>query len=155
MSKVTLDTENEQTGQGQTKEISGSGKAEVLNESEIEKVDGFQMQNLAELEQFMNEEVEVLVYEPFEEGQEQVVQLGVNGVNQFVVRGIPQTLKRKYVEVLARAKKQGVTARGYKAPDGEAKNDVRITTGLQYPFQILNDPNRNGPAWLRKILAEG
>ena len=152
-SKMT-DPMNSQIGQDQTKVISSAGKAEIVEETSIETVPGPNLGNVTELEKFMQEPIEVLVYEPFETGQENVVRTAVNGKNQFIVRGIPQMVKRKYIEVLARARKVNVSADGFKDPNGEAKNVVRITSGLQFPFQVISDPNPKGPAWLRQILAE-
>lgn len=154
INKSGTDTTNHKIGQDQEKEISVTGKAEVVSETSIETVPGPVLGEFAELEKFMNEPLEVLVFEPYDKGQENVVQTSVNGKNQFIIRGIPQTVKRKYVEVLARARKVNVSADGYKDPTGEAKNTVRITSGLQYPFQVVRDPNPKGPAWLRQILAE-
>ena len=154
MAKKGFDPLNTQIGQEQEKEISITGKAEVTKETKVEPVEGPNWEDKLELEKFMNEELEILVYEPYEEGQEQIVQLAVNGVNQFVPRGIPTRVKRKYVEVLARSRKVTVTANGYKDPRGEAKNTVHFAQGLNYPFQVLSDQNPNGPAWLKKILAE-
>jgi len=148
------DPMNTQIGQDQKKEISMTGEASVKTETSIETVPGPGFEDVASLEKFMQEPVEVFLYEPYEEGQEHVVQLAVNGINQFVIRGVPQTIKRKYVEVLARARRVNVTAHGYKDGMGEAKNTVRINSGLQYPFQVVDDPNPKGPAWLKQILAE-
>ena len=150
-----IDTVNEQIGQKVEKEISINGKAEIVKESEIETVPGPDLGDVAALEAFMNEPVKVFVYEPMERGHEHIAQLGVNGINQFVIRGVEQTIKRKYVEVLARARKVNVSANGFKDPNGEARNAVSITSGLQYPFQVVEDLNRNGAPWLRQILAEG
>lgn len=149
-----LDTENVKVGQNQTKEISGSGEAEVISDSGIEAVPAEDFNNLAELEKFMNDPIELMIYEPMEEGSPAIVMLKVNGISQYVIRGRTQTIKRKYVEVLARARKQHVTARGFKTANGDAKNTVNITSGLEYPFQVLNDPSPKGPSWLKGILAE-
>lgn len=148
------DPMNTKIGQDQTKVISKEGKAEIVEESSIDVMKPQDLGNVVELEKFMQEPVEVLVYEPFEAGQERVVQLAVNGRNQFVIRGVSQMIKRKYVEVLARARKVNVSADGYKDPTGEAKNSVRISSGLQYPFQVIMDKNPKGPSWLKQILAE-
>lgn len=142
-------------GQDQVKEISATGEAEIMSESGIETVPGPNFVDRAELEKFMQEPIEVLVFEPMEKGQEFVVQLAVNGKNQFVLRGVPQKIRRKYVEVLARARRKNVSAMGYKDGMGEAKNTVNISDSLQYPFQVIADPNPKGPAWLRGILEEG
>jgi len=149
-----VDTTNEQIGQDQTKHISGSGEAAVTYDSGIESVPGPGFESLAEYEKFMNQPIKLMVYPPMNDGDEPIVQVAVNNVNQFVIRGREQTIKRKYVEVLARAKKVNISAHGYKDRDGEAKNVVNVNSSLEYPFQVLEDRDPRGPAWLRKILAE-
>lgn len=150
-----IDATNEQVGRTVTKEIAGSGEARIsADDSPIDVVQEVNFKDTKELDDFMNERVRVFLYEPMEEGHESVVPLSVNGINQFVVRGTEQTIKRKYVEVLARARRVSTSARGFIAPDGEARNIVKQSQGLQYPFQVTHDPSPAGPAWLRNILAE-
>ncbi len=155
MPNVKIDPTNHPIGQEQTKEISNSGAAEVVSESGIETVPGPGFESLAELEKFMNEEVKVMLFPPSIKGEEFVAQLGVNGKHQFVIRGMPVWVKRKYIEVLARSRRVNVQADGYKdGGNGEAKNIVNITNSLQYPFQVLEDKNPKGGPWLSQILQE-
>lgn len=154
MATKPTDPTNSQIGQAQVKEISTEGAAEVISDSGIEKVPGPGFKSVAEMEKFMQDELTLFVYEPMEEGEEWIIQTFVNGVSQLITRGKEQKVKRKYVEVLARARRVNVSAAGYKDNAGEARNTVNISSGLQYPFQVLNDPSRNGPAWLKQILAE-
>lgn len=153
-SKNATDAAAMKVGQVQTKEISTEGEARVVKESSIDIIKGDDLGSRVEMDKFMNEELEVLLYQPMNRGEEKVVQLGVNGVNQFIPRGIKQKVKRKYVEVLARSRNMNVSAEGFKLENGETKNVVRIAGGLQYPFQVIKDPNPKGPEWLGKILAE-
>lgn len=150
-----VDTVTTRNGQDETRVISGQGEAKVDSATGIEPVDGPGFADLAELEKFMNEPVEIFLYEGMEDHDEPIVQLAVNGKNQFVIRGRTQTVKRKYVEVLCRAKAVRVSASGRIRNDGEAQNIVNINKSLQYPFQVIQDRNPKGPAWLRQILAEG
>lgn len=154
MTDPIVDTERKKVGQDRTVEISGKGPAEIVSDSGIEQVPQLAFETLVELEEFMNQPLKVFVYEPLDTGHEHVVQLSVNGKNQFVVRGRPQMVKRKYVEVLARSRRQTVSANGYKDANGEARNTVSIINGLQYPFQVMEDPDRRGSAWLGNILNE-
>ena len=78
----------------------------------------------------------------------------VDGVVQYVPRGQPQLIKRKYVEVLARSRKVNLSASGVKLADGETKNTVISHNGVNYPFQVLHDPSPKGGPWLQKILSE-
>lgn len=60
--------------------------------------------------------------------------------------------KRKYVEVLARAKQDSIQTRVVKHEDHEENHADRYTS-LKYPFSPINDSAR-GAAWLDKILSE-
>lgn len=152
---ATIDTENLKQGQSTSAKISGTGAATKTVTQGVEPVEGEGWADLAALEKFMNEELEVFVYEGMEEHDEKIVQLGVNGVNQFVIRGRQQKIKRKFVEALCRAKQVRVTSAGRIGANGDAVNEVRSLVSLQYPFQVMMDPNPKGPAWLRKTLGEG
>ena len=105
------------------------------------------------MEAFMNEPVTIVVNPPQDPDDPMLVQVGVNGVNQFIPRGEPIAVKRKYVEVLARAKrtdfKQTLDDRL-----GEAMNHLRSMHSLRFPFSVIRDPNPNGGAWLTGVLAE-
>jgi len=107
----------------------------------------------AELEAFMSEPVKIIISESADENDPQLVQVGVNGVTQFIVRGMEQVVRRKYVERLARAKR---TDYDQTIDDrlGEAMNRLRRRNALRFPFTVLEDPNPRGQAWLRGVLAE-
>lgn len=112
-------------------------------------------QNRIEQASFMEELLEILVHEPMEgSGEGFVILPSVNCVMQPILRGHPQKVKRKYVEILARCRRAGISAWGYKDGTGEAVNDFRKSTrALEYPFQVLHDPSgQKGAAWLAKIL---
>jgi len=107
----------------------------------------------AEREAFMNEILTVVVQSSGDENDADIVQVGVNGVTQFFKRDVAQQVKRKYVGVLARAKK---TDYQQKLDDrlGESMNTLSKRRMLKYPFQVIHDPNPKGPEWLRHALAE-
>lgn len=108
---------------------------------------------LAADEAFMNELVEVLVHSSTDENQSPHVILNCNGTNQPIMRGVPTKVRRKYVEILARMKetKYSQVTRNPAAPD---QIDMIARHGLAYPFELLNDNNPRGRAWLQNVLAE-
>ena len=63
------------------------------------------------------------------------------------------TTKRKYVEVLARAKQESIQTRVVKHEDHE-DNFADRYTNLKYPFSVISDPSRRGAEWLTRILSE-
>lgn len=108
---------------------------------------------LAASEAFMNEMVEIMVHSTTDENQPTQFLLNCNGVNQPVVRGINMTMKRKYVEILARMKETKYTQHtpNPAAPD---VSELRARHGLVYPFDLIKDNNPKGRAWLSNVLAE-
>ena len=108
---------------------------------------------LASDEAFMNELVTVMVHSTTDENQPNHVVVNCNGMNQPIMRGIPTTVKRKYVEILARMKetKYSQITRNASAPD---QIDMVARHGLCYPFDLVEDTNPRGRAWLQHVLAE-
>ena len=108
---------------------------------------------LASSEVFMNEHVTIMVHSTTDENQPPQVIVNCNGMNQPIIRGYPTTIKRKYVEILARMKetKYSQVTRNPAAPD---QIDMVARHGLSYPFDLVEDKNPRGRAWLNNVLAE-
>lgn len=108
---------------------------------------------LASDEAFMNEHVTVLVHSTTDENQPPHVTVNCNGTNQPIVRGTPTRIRRKYVEILARMKETKYTqvTPNPAAPD---VTEMRSRHGLVYPFELIEDNNPRGRAWLSNVLAE-
>jgi hypothetical protein len=108
---------------------------------------------LAASEAFMNELVTVMVHSTTDENQPPQVIISCNGMNQPIFRGYPTTVKRKYVEILARMKETKYTqvTRNPAAPD---QIDMVARHGLSYPFDLVEDKNPRGRAWLNNVMAE-
>lgn len=102
----------------------------------------------------MNEIVEVLVHSSSDENAPDHFILNVNGVNQPVFRGNVTPMKRMFLEVLARMKETKYSQRTMDFSAPERSNQIIPRTAQVYPFEIVKDPNRNGSAWLHKILSE-
>jgi len=104
-------------------------------------------------EAFMNELVTVMVHTTTDENQPNHCVVSCNGLNQPLMRGFPTTVKRKYVEILARMKETKYTqvTRNPSAPD---QIDMVARHGLCYPFDLVKDDNPRGRAWLQNVLAE-
>lgn len=105
-------------------------------------------------ETFMNEIVEVFVHSSSDENAPDHFILNVNGSNQPVFRGHVTPMKRMFLEVLARMKETKYSQRNMDFSAPEKSNQIIPRTAQVYPFEIVKDPNRNGPAWLHKILSE-
>lgn len=101
---------------------------------------------------FNEELVEVMLHESTDENAENPVFTACNGVTQYFFRGQVQTVKRKYVAILACAKEHGISTPTYTQADGARAMSIKRTSSLKYPFSIISDPNPRGPAWLKDLL---
>lgn len=108
---------------------------------------------LAAEESFMNELVTVLVHSTTDENQAPHVIVNCNGTNQPIIRGVPTQIRRKYLEILARMKETKYTqvTPNPAAPD---VSHMQARHGLAYPFEVVEDKNPKGRAWLNNVLAE-
>lgn len=100
------------------------------------------------------EMVDVMVHESTDPNAENPVQVSCNGVNQFFYRGHTQSVKRKFLEILARAKRTSISTPEGTNANGERTTVIRKASALAYPFSVMRDPNPNGAAWLRKVLSQ-
>lgn len=103
-------------------------------------------------EAFMNEIVEVTLSSTTDENQPSHVTFAVNGINQTFMRDVPVKCKRKFLEVLARCKETKYTQ--VRDPIELDRSQMVARTLLAYPFQVNDDPNPKGRAWLRAVMAE-
>lgn len=142
----------EQIGQNRSAQIALEGPAHI-DRDDIQIVPGPRLKDKAAIEAFMAEMVTVMIYPSAEKFPEDPVMLSVNGRQIYVQRNKPTMMRRCYVERLARAKQEGIT-QDPGNPDPTVANKLNISAALRYPFSVIEDPNRNGHAWLQKILAE-
>jgi hypothetical protein len=101
---------------------------------------------------FLEEYVVINIHDTNEKGAENPVPLWVNGRSVAIPRGADMAVKRKYVELLLRAKPEAINTRITR--DGEPRNHIDKSRQLKYPFSIVLDRNPRGPAWARKIRSE-
>ena len=148
-----IEAAEHQIGQDHPRDMPSTGPAHI-EDAFIEPVDGPNWEEKAAELAFLEEPVEVLVHESTDPNAEPIVETWCNGRSQFFMRGQPQVVKRKFVGILARAKRTSYTQQRYK--DAEGNDAIRNVphTALRYPFSVTADRNPRGADWLRKVLAE-
>lgn len=106
-----------------------------------------------ELEAFMHEVITINVYPDGMPGALDVVTPTVNGINQPIIRGFDQRIKRKYIEALARSR---VTNYVQEVADPTRPENIHMKplSALTYPFTVRDDRNPRGLAWLDAILRQ-
>lgn len=126
-------------------EIGDVQPIEVVNEKD------FKM-SAAEGLKFMNEIVEVRIFNSSEEGSDPVPTYTVEGINQPIIRGVWTPVKRKYVESMARTRR----SRTLQSRPDPSKPEQILTfeeQSIKDPFEI-RDKNPIGAAWLNSIMSE-
>ena len=104
-------------------------------------------------EAFMNEMVTVMVADTTDENVNPMPTPSVNGVMQPIMRGVPTRVKRKYLEVLARCKETKFSQRTANPMEPD-RIEMVPRTAFTYPFQVIEDQNPKGGAWLKAVMAE-
>lgn len=126
-------------------EIVGSTGIDPVSDSDFTK-------DALELEAFMQEPMKIMIHPSTVEGELDVQTPAVNGINQPIIRGVEITIKRKYVEALARCR----TTKYEQVIDPIDRSNIQMRekTVITYPFSILEDRNPKGGPWIKSIMAE-
>ena len=154
--RKALETAEQKVGQDRPRAMKSTGPAkDSLEPSIIETVDRPVSKEKLELLRFMDDELTIRVADstnPMDEPNPEVIN---GGIRQYFVRGIEQKVKRKFVEVLARAKKTAFSQELYQDGAGNSAYRQVPHTALRFDFAVLHDPSPRGRDWLKAILAEG
>jgi hypothetical protein len=149
----------EQTiGQDNPRIMKSTGPAaESLEPSLIEPVDrpldAMDPEKMAML-QFMEDSITVHIHSTTNKEDEQIFEFFNNGRREVFRRNEQKTVKRYFVDMLARAKTTTYTQDTITDSTGVKQIKNIPSTGLRYPFSVVNDPHPLGRDWLRSVLAE-
>ena len=149
----------EQTvGQDNPRMLKSTGPAaEALEPPLIEPVDrpldSLDPEKLAMLK-FMDDSVTVHIHSTTNKEDEQIFEFFNNGRREVFRRNEKKTVKRYFVDMLARAKITTYTQETVVDSAGVKQIKNIPHTGLRYPFSVINDPHPLGPSWLNAVLAE-
>lgn len=102
---------------------------------------------------FMEEMVDVTILDNGNDEADQFITLFNNGRIQVMERGVPKKIKRKFVEVLARAKRRAIKTLEYTNANRERAIKIQQTNVMRHPFSV-NEDTKEGLLWLKKVLAE-
>lgn len=148
-----IDTNEVDVGQKSHIDVPATGILDrsALHEEGIEVVQSAGIDEYAKELAFMEELVEVEVHESTDPNAEPVVDLYCNGIVQRIIRGVPISVKRKYVQILANARQTSMTTT-VKVDGDNVVNRINKHTAARYPFRVLRDDNPKGRDWLRGAL---
>lgn len=151
-----VDTTDHKVGQDKPRMMKSTGPAkESLEPAHIEPVDKPVNKEWADQMAFNEEVIEVMVHESTDEKANPIVEIFCNGVPQRFIRGQKQAVKRKFVEVLARAKETRYSQEKVKDQAGNESYKQVPHTALANPFSVIRDPSPRGADWLTSVLREG
>lgn len=103
--------------------------------------------------QFMEEKVGIIVHDSTDKLAQPIPEVWNGGRVQRFIRGQEQFVKRKFVEVMARARRTVYVQERYRDADGnDAIRHVPHTSSM-YPFSVTQD-TPDGRLWLEKIRQE-
>lgn len=127
----------------------------VDDQPDIQLVSQSDLSEVAASEAFMNEEVIIVIMPTTDPNAPPYATVDVNSERKIIGRNQPTRIKRKHLEVLARMKE---TRWLQQIPEGYSgqidMGSLRGHTGFAYPFNVMEDKNPKGGAWLANIMAE-
>lgn len=128
--------------------------ADGLDDAGIDIIHPTQMKALVEDEKFMNEKVVIEVEMDDEPNAPVFIQAGHNGVTQYIRRGEPQTVKRKFLYALIAAKQVKLAVAFGRNGDGSEFNRATPTAKSSYRTRLISDSNPNGGMkWVQSVTA--
>lgn len=103
---------------------------------------------------FMEDDLDIMIQPSSEENAAMMVDCYVNGEAKWVKVGERTKLKRKFVEVLLRAKPISVNTTHDEIGAKNIINNIVRHQRAKYPMSIMHDPSPKGGEWLRRVMME-
>jgi hypothetical protein len=107
---------------------------------------------------FMEEPVDILLHRGREKHAPTMYDFSIDGRAIWIRVDTPTTIKRKYLEIIARAQpfdvETEVDKNEGKGDNAPVLNNIRRHQSSRYPFTVVKDSNPRGPAWLAQVMRE-
>lgn len=132
-----------------------SAEGDVERESDqIEPVDHLPSRSDCDELAFFAEPVTIRLEPSSERFAPTIIPFYVNGIARWVRTGQNETLKRSYVEVIARAQPVDIQTHVGSTAEENPENTVQRYRRCKYPFSVVQDTPK-GHDWLRRVMQEG
>ncbi len=151
--KGGISTKDTEGGQKENISISTSGGAEATSAG-IDVIDAHRMKDMAAQEAFMNEAVTVFIEADDDPNAPVFVHCGHQGVDQYVQRGVEQTIKRRFLYSLLAAKRKQFACSFGKDGSGQEYNRLEGRSRPTHNLQIVRDDNPRGREWFNAVMRE-
>ena len=152
-----FESEEQDIPQQETREMKSTGPAKdaldqasvIIPAAKVYSADKMEMMR------FMEEELQVMVHETTNDQDVPIPCIQNDGLSQYFVRGVEQTVKRKFVEILGRCKTTRFGLEKYLDAVGADAYRYPPQTALTYPFSVMQDPSgERGRIWLKQLISE-
>jgi hypothetical protein len=121
---------------------------------DIEIVPAYQAINAAQEAVFMNDKVVVEIEADDDPDAPEFLYTAHQGVTQYIKRGEPQTIKRKYLYSLIAAKRVKVACAFGRTNEGNEFNRVTPSAQTTHRVRLMRDDNPlGGMKWFQKMMA--
>lgn len=128
--------------------IAATGAAEAQI-SRIEVIPEAMFREKAEDEAFMNEYIVIQIEASEDPNAPTFIQSGHNGIDQYIQRGIPQKIKRKFLYSLVAGKRTQFACSFGKDGSGNEFNRLPGRTNTTHRLSIIEDTQRGRDAFVR------
>lgn len=107
---------------------------------------------------FNEEPVTILLHRGREKHAPTMYDFSIEGKTIWIRVDTPTTIRRKYLEVIARSQpfevETDVDMNEGKGENAPVLNNIRRHQSSRYPFTVVKDDNPRGPAWLARVMRE-
>lgn len=148
-----IGTDDAQTGQDLGASIPALGEA-ALCRDDIEVVDVIKGKSKAEEAAFMEEKVTIIIEEDDDPNAPLFVHAGHNGVTQYIKRGEPQVIKRKFLYSLLSAKHTSFACSYGRDAQGGEFNRMNGKARTTHRLHVERDDNPAGRKWFTQVLQQ-
>jgi len=134
-------------------DISTTGDAEATH-APIEVIDPLKFESKAKNEAFMNELVEIQIEADDDPNAPLFVHSGHNGIPQYIKRGTPQTIKRKFLYSLIAGKQARLVCSFGKTSEGQEFNRLTGPSRTTHRVIVLQDTAKGRAAyqsWMQQV----
>ncbi len=125
-----------------------------IEAEDIEVIAAKDLVSKAQMERFMNEKVVVEVEsDPEDENAPVFVYVGHNGVTQYIKRGEPQVIKRKFLYAALASKRVKMACAFGKDGSGNEFNRLTPSAAMTHRIHLVADDNpQGGMRWVQSVM---
>lgn len=122
--------------------------------SDIDIVPASKMHSKAQEAKFMEEKVLIEIESDDDPNAPEFISTGHNGVSQYIRRGIPQAIKRKFLYSLLAAKRVKFACAFGKSSDGNEFNRLNPSGQTTHRVRLIRDDNpMGGSKWVQSLMS--